>query len=209
VLRSGNALLSSRRAELLSTVFILRSSPCRTSGARKIDKLVVAARFVCHQIGRAAVTYLKKLALGATAAATALAFTAMAASAQLAPPAPRAQPATPAAPAAKAAPPPAATSGPAAATRAAPKKTDKAATSACQGLDEKSCSAKSADCRWIAAIKRKDGKEQSAHCRSVPKSVKAAPRKTEAAAKSPAAPPAAAAPKAPAAPAKAPPAATK
>lgn len=144
-------------------------------------------------LGRPAVIQMTKVALGASAAA-ALIFTAVAAHAQLAPPAPKAQPVAPAAPAAKA---PAAPAAPAAAAKA-PVKKAAAPTSACQGLDEKSCSAKATDCRWIAAVKRKDGKEQSAHCRGVPKSVKAAPKKTDPAAKP--APAKAAAPATPAAP---------
>lgn len=143
---------------------------------------------------------LSKVAVGASAAA-ALLFTAFTASAQLAPPAPKAQPAAPAA--AKAAP-----AKPAAAKKAA-------SSSVCQGLDQNACGTKASDCRWIAAVKRKDGKEQSAHCRGVPKSVKAAPKKVETKAGAPAASAAPAAkaattPPAPRAPApKAPPAIAK
>jgi hypothetical protein len=133
---------------------------------------------------------LSKIAFGASAAA-ALVFTAVSASAQLAPPSPKA----PAAPAAKSAAP----AKPAAAKKAA-------STSACQGLDQKACGAKATECRWIAAVKRKDGKEVAAYCRSLPKSVKAAPKKVEPKAATPA-PKAPAAPRAPAA--KAPPAMAK
>ena len=118
-------------------------------------------------LGRTSVTYLNKLALSASAAA-ALVFTAFTAHAQLAPPAPKAQPA---APAAKAAPAPAKT--------AVPAKKPAAPTTTCNKLEEKSCTT-NADCSWIAAAKRKDGKEVSAYCRSKPKSTRAAPKKVEA-----------------------------
>ena len=161
-------------------------------------------------LGRTTVTYMNKLALSASAAA-ALVFTALTAHAQLAPPAPKAAPAVPAAPAAKA--PPAAPGAPAAA-RVLPAKKPAAPVSTCNKLEEKSC-ATNTDCSWIAATKRKDGKEVSAYCRNKPKSTKAAPKKVDAKAATPAAattaptaPPAAA--RAPAAPAaKAPPATTK
>jgi hypothetical protein len=141
---------------------------------------------------RYAVINLRRIAFGASAA-VALVFTAVSASAQLAPPAPKAPPAAA----------PAATKAAPAAKPAAAKK----AASACQGLDQKGCGAKATECRWIAAVKRKDGKEVAAYCRSLPKSVKAAPKKQDAKAGAPAAAPAVKAPAAPAA--KAPPAMAK
>ena len=157
-------------------------------------------------LGRTTVTYMNKLALSASVAA-ALVFTAFTAHAQLAPPAPKAAPAVPAAPAAKA---PAAPSAPATA-KAVPAKKPATPVSTCNKLEEKAC-ATNTDCSWIAATKRKDGKEVSAYCRNKPKSTKAAPKKADAkAAPAAAATPAAArAPATPAVPAaKAPPAATK
>lgn len=149
--------------------------------------------------------HLNKFAVSVTAAA-ALVLTAFAAHAQLAPPAPKAQPAPPAAKAPAA--PPAAT----APAKTAAKK-PAAPQSACNKLDEKGCSANT-DCSWIAATKRKDGKEVAAYCRSKPKSTRAAPKKADAkapAAKAaaPATPATPAAPGAKAPPAKAPAAATK
>ena len=151
-------------------------------------------------------TYLNRLALSAAAAA-ALVLTAFTAQAQLAPPAPKAQPA-----------PPAAKAPAEAAAKAAPAKTaakkPAAPQSACNKLDEKACGGNT-DCSWIAATKRKDGKEVSAYCRAKPKSVRAAPKKTDAKAGPAAAKATPATPSAPAAPAakapatKAPPAATK
>jgi hypothetical protein len=84
-------------------------------------------------------------------------------------------------------PPPVAKSTPApAAKAAAPKKEVKKSTktaSACQGLEEKACGAKS-ECSWVHATKRKDGKEVKAYCRTKPKTSGKAPvKKTTAAEK--------------------------
>jgi hypothetical protein len=114
---------------------------------------------------------LKTLSIGGLAA-VALALTAIASHAQLAKDTPAKAPA---------------------ATTA--KKATKAAVSACQGLAQAACVAKASDCRWIAATKRKDGKQVSAYCRSVPKAkAKTAAKKTatttkKAAPKAKAAPP--------------------
>ncbi len=71
-----------------------------------------------------------------------------------------AQQVPPAAPAAKAA-------APAKAAKA-PAKAKSTTASACKGLEQKACGAKS-DCSWIAATKRKDGKDVKAYCRTKPK----------------------------------------
>jgi hypothetical protein len=69
---------------------------------------------------------------------------------------------TPPPPAAKAAPAqPKATKAPAAKT--------KTTASVCKGLEQKACSAKT-ECGWIAATKRKDGKQVKAYCRTKPAS---------------------------------------
>ena len=83
-------------------------------------------------------------------------------------------------------PPPAAKSTPAApaAKAAAPKKEVKKtakSASACQGLEEKACGAKT-ECGWVHATKRKDGKEVKAYCRTKPKTTGKAPVKKTAAA---------------------------
>lgn len=65
---------------------------------------------------------------------------------------------TPPPPATKAAPAqPKATKAPAAKT--------KTTALVCKGLEQKACSAKS-ECGWIAATKRKDGKQVKAYCRT-------------------------------------------
>ena len=50
-------------------------------------------------------------------------------------------------------------------------KTKAKTTSACKGREQKACAAKS-ECSWIAATKRKDGKQVKAYCRT--KSARAA-----------------------------------
>jgi len=73
---------------------------------------------------------------------------------------------TPPPPATKAAPAqPKATKAPAAKAKAKTKTT----ASVCKGLEQKACSAKS-ECGWIAATKRKDGKQVKAYCRTKPAS---------------------------------------
>lgn len=94
-------------------------------------------------------------ALGRTIAiaTVALAAAAFAAQAQTTP--------APATPATKA---PAAKAVPKKATKPAP-----ATASQCKGLAQPACTAKAAECTWIAAAKTKKGKEIKAYCRSKPK----------------------------------------
>ncbi len=121
---------------------------------------------------------MKTVRLGASAcvAALALALTCGVASAQLqkAPETKKAEPATKADPAKKAE--PAAKSGEA---KKAPAKV------VCAGTpDETACTAKGAECQWIAAAKTKAGADIKAYCRTAPKIKAKAPEKKAEPAKS-------------------------
>lgn len=112
---------------------------------------------------------LKKLAFGAVTAAV-VATLALEAHAQTGgAPAGAATKAPPAA-ARTPAPPPPASAGKAevkkaeAAKKVEVKKTAAKGPSACVGLEQAACSANTS-CRWAAAAKRKDGRENRAHCR--------------------------------------------
>lgn len=69
------------------------------------------------------------------------------------------------------------------ATKAPAKAKTAATASACKGLEQKACGAKS-DCSWIAATKRKDGKAVKAYCRTKSKHSAAAKTKVKTVAKS-------------------------
>jgi hypothetical protein len=51
-----------------------------------------------------------------------------------------------------------------------------ATASPCKGLEQKACGGKS-ECSWIAATKRKDGRQVKAYCRHKPKKSAAAATK--------------------------------
>lgn len=128
-----------------------------------------------------------RLSIGASAAALALGVFTLVADAQQGAPAPQPGaaakgPTVP--PAAKAAVPKAE------AKKAEPKKDATKSASPCQGVEQAACAAKT-ECTWIAATKRKDGKDVKAYCRAKPtKSTaaaapKAAPKAAAPAAKAP------------------------
>lgn len=60
-----------------------------------------------------------------------------------------------------------ATAQPKATKAPAAKAKSKTAASVCKGLEQKACATKS-ECGWIAATKRKDGKQVKAYCRTKP-----------------------------------------
>ena len=84
------------------------------------------------------------------------------ATAQQPPAAPATAPAAKSAPAASTA-----TAQPKATKAPAAKAKSKTAASVCKGLEQKACATKS-ECGWIAATKRKDGKQVKAYCRTKP-----------------------------------------
>jgi hypothetical protein len=102
---------------------------------------------------------------GVSAAAAAFAIIALAAQAQTP------QPTTPTAKA------------PAAKTDTAKKDTAKkepAKKVVCKGMNEAACGASATDCTWVAASKRKDGKEVAAYCRAKTAKEKLAAKKKSA-----------------------------
>jgi hypothetical protein len=124
---------------------------------------------------------ISRLSVGASAAALALGVFTLVADAQQGAPAPQ-----PGAAKAQSVPPVAK----APAAKAEPKKAaepKKVAASPCQGIEQAACAAKT-ECTWIAATKRKDGKDVKAYCRAKPaKSAAAAAPKAAPKAAAPAA----------------------